>query len=144
MAGKQGSTTGSTSGIGVPEHVRQAAETSIAQAKQAVDQCLRQATNLQEKVGSSVQAAQASAHNMNQNVWAAAEANINATFDFAQQLVRAKDPQEALQLQAEYVRQQFAAMQTQMKEFGSAAQSAMGQASGRQGGTSGQGSGSKK
>ena len=33
---------------------------------------------------------------MNQNVLAAAEANINATFDFAQQLVRAKDPQEVV------------------------------------------------
>ena len=34
---------------------RQAAETTLAQAKQAVDQYLQQATNLQEKVESSVQ-----------------------------------------------------------------------------------------
>jgi hypothetical protein len=36
--------------------------------------------------------------------------------------------QEAMQLQAEYVRSQFAAMQTQMKEFGSIAQSVAQQA----------------
>jgi phasin len=118
MAGKQGSTTGNTNPIGVPENVRQAAETTLAQAKQAVDQYLHQATNLQEKVGSSVQAAQASAHNMNQNVWAAAEANINATFDFAQQLVRAKDPQEAVALQQKFLQQQLERMKGQMQEIG--------------------------
>jgi phasin len=121
MAGKQGSTTGNTNATGVPEHVRQAAENTLVQAKQAMDQYLHQATNLQEKVGSSVQAAQASAHNMNQNVWAAAEANINATFDFAQQLVRAKDPQEVVALQQKFLQQQFERMKGQMQEIGGTA-----------------------
>jgi len=40
-------------------------------------------------------------------------------------MVRAKDMQEAMQIQAEFVRSQFEAMQNQMKEFGSIAQSAM-------------------
>jgi phasin len=118
MAGKQDSKTGNTNTIGVPENVRQAAETTIAQAKQAVDQYLHQATNLQEKVGSSVQAAQASASSMNQSVWAAAEANINATFDFAQQLVRAKDPQEVVALQQKFLQQQLERMKGQMQEIG--------------------------
>jgi phasin len=121
MAGKQGSTTGSTSGIGVPEHVRQAAETSIAQAKQAVDQCLRQATNLQEKGETSAQAVQASARVMNQNVLEAAEANIKASFDFAQQLVRAKDPQEIVTLQQKFFRQQLERLQDQMNQMSSTA-----------------------
>ena len=121
MAGKQGSTTGNTNTIGVPENVRQAAETTLAQAKQAVDQYLHQATNLQEKVESSVQAAQASTRTMNQSVWAAAEANINATFDFAQQLVRAKDPQEMAALQQRFFQQQFERVKTQMQEVGGAA-----------------------
>jgi phasin len=118
MAGKQDSKAGNTNAIGVPENVRQAAETTIAQAKQAVDQYLHQATNLQEKVGSSVQAAQASASSMNQSVWAAAEANINATFDFAQQLVRAKDPQEVVTLQQKFLQQQLERMKGQMQEIG--------------------------
>lgn len=121
MSGKQGSTTGNTNAIGVPENVRQAAETTLAQAKQAVDQYLHQATTLQEKVGSSVQAAQAGARNMNQNVWAAAEANINATFDFAQQLVRAKNPQEVVVLQQKFLQQQFERMKGQMQEIGGTA-----------------------
>ena len=121
MAGKQGSTTGNTNAAGVPEQVRQAAETTLAQAKQAVDQYLHQATNLQEKVESSVQAAQASTRTMNQSVWAAAEANINATFDFAQQLVRAKDPQEVVALQQKFLQQQFEQMKGQMQEIGGTA-----------------------
>ena len=115
MAGKQGSTTGNTNATGVPEHVRQAAETSLAQAKQAVDQYLQQATNLQEKVESSVQAVQAGARDMNRNVLAAAEANINASFEFAQQLVRAKDPQEMAALQQTFLQQQIERVKTRCR-----------------------------
>ena len=121
MADKQSSTTGNTKAIGVPEHVRQAAESSIAQAKQAVDQCLHQAINLQEKVESSAQEVQAGARAMNQTVLAAAEANINASFDFAQQLVRAKDPREIVTLQQKFLQQQLARLQDQMKQMDSTA-----------------------
>ncbi len=116
MAGKQNSTTGNTKVIDVPEHVRQAAETRIAQAKQAIDQCLRQATNLQEKVDASAQSVQAGARTMNQTVLAAAEANINASFDFAQQLVRAKDPQEIVTLQQRFLQQQLERLKDQIEE----------------------------
>jgi phasin family protein len=116
MAGKQNSTTGNTKAIDVPEHVRQAAETRIAQAKQAIDQCLRQVTNLQEKVETSAQSVQAGARTMNQTVLAAAEANINASFDFAQQLVRAKDPQEIVTLQQTFLQQQLERLKDQIEE----------------------------
>ena len=125
MAGKQSSTTRNTKAIVVPEHVRQAAETSIAQAKQAIDQCLRQATNLQEKVDASAQSVQAGARAMSQNVLAAAEANINASFDFAQQLVRAKDPQEIVTLQQRFLQQQLERLQDQMNQIGSTASRTM-------------------
>ena len=39
--------------------------------------------------------------------------------------MRTRDVQEAMQLQAEFVRNQFAAMQSQAKELGSMTQSAM-------------------
>jgi phasin len=64
---------------------------------------------------------------MTQKTFSYAEQNISAAFDLAQRLVRAKDMQEAMQIQAEFVRSQFSSMQTQMKEFGSMAQSAMNQ-----------------
>ena len=42
--------------------------------------------------------------------------------------MRAKDLQEATQIQSEFVRTQAEAMQAQMRDFGSAMQSAMGRA----------------
>jgi phasin len=72
---------------------------------------------------------QASAQDLSRKTFSYAEQNIAAAFDLAQKLVRAKDMQEAMQIQAEFVRTQFNAMQTQMKEFGAVAQSAMGQSS---------------
>jgi phasin len=107
--------------MGVPDSVRQAAESTLTQAKQAVDQYLRQATNLQQKVESSVQAAQASARDMNQKALEAAEANINATFEFAQQLVRAKEPQEVVTLQQQFLQQQFERIAAQMQDIGGTA-----------------------
>jgi hypothetical protein len=70
---------------------------------------------------------QASAKDMTRKTFAYAEQNIQAAFDLAQRMVRAKDMQEAMQVQAEFVRSQFESMQTQMKEFGSMAQGAMAQ-----------------
>jgi hypothetical protein len=44
-----------------------------------------------------------------------AENNVNAAFDLAQKLVRAKDVNEVLALQSEFAKSQMAAMQTQAK-----------------------------
>jgi hypothetical protein len=62
---------------------------------------------------------------MSARTFEAAEQNVNAALDLGQRLARAKSVQEAMQLQAEYVRIQLAAMQAQAKEFGGMAQSAM-------------------
>jgi phasin family protein len=116
MTGKQDSTTGNAIGMGVPEHVRQAAETTLAQAKQAVDRYLHQITNFQERVEASANAAQAGARDINQNTLAAAEANINAALDFAQQLVRATNPQDIVTLQQSYLQQQLERMNSQIRQ----------------------------
>ncbi len=54
-----------------------------------------------------------------------AENNVNAAFDLAQKLVRAKDVNEVLALQFEFAKSQMAAMQTQAKELGPVAQDAI-------------------
>ena len=53
------------------------------------------------------------------------ERNVNAAFDLAQKLVKAKDPQEALALQSEYLKSQLAVLQEQAKELGSVLQKSM-------------------
>ncbi len=53
-----------------------------------------------------------------------AESNVNAAFDLAQKLLHAKDVQEVFALQAEYAKNQLAAIQSQAKELSDTAQSA--------------------
>ena len=50
-----------------------------------------------------------------------AEQNIANSFEFAQKLVRAKDIQEVMALQQEYLQSQMKAMSAQAKDLGSSA-----------------------
>ena len=124
MAAKQDSTTRNTADAGVPDNVRQTAESTIVQAKQAVDRYIQEALRLYGAAEASAEAAQAGARDMNRKMLSAAEANIDATFDFAQQLVRAKNPQEIVALQQQFVQQQLSRMNTQIQEIGGAAKQA--------------------
>jgi hypothetical protein len=47
------------------------------------------------------------------------EKNMKAVFDHARKLVHAKDIQEVVSLQTEFLKSQFAAAREQMKQFGS-------------------------
>ena len=49
-----------------------------------------------------------------------AEQNVDASFEFAQRLVRAKDVQEVVRLQTEFVQSQMRALTEQAKELGAA------------------------
>ena len=119
--GSSGASGGGSSGAGKPDpaqNVRQAAETTLSQAKQAVDQYLREATRLYGAAEASAEAAQSGAREINRKAIGFAEKNVNAAFDFAQRLVRAKDPKEIVQLQQEFLKQQVEQMSGQMKELG--------------------------
>jgi len=63
---------------------------------------------------------QASSKDMAQKTFSAAESNLRRSLDDAERSVPAKDLQEAAQIQSEFVRTQAEAIQTQMREFGSA------------------------
>ena len=108
----------------VPTEMRDFAEKSVDQARKAVDGFLGAAQKAVDSVQGSSSTMQASATDATRKTLSYAEQNIAAAFDHAQKLVRAKDLQEAIQLQSEFARTQFAALQTQMKELGEAAQSA--------------------
>jgi phasin len=109
----------------IPTEMRDFAEKSVEQARKAIDGFLSAAQKTVDTIETSADTMQASTKDLTRKTLSYAEQNIAAAFDLAQRLVRAKDPQEAMQLQAEYVRSQFAAMQAQMREFGTAAQGAV-------------------
>ena len=128
MASRQSGTIGEAGASGMPDNLRQAAETTIAQAKQAVDQYIRTAADLYEKMESSAEAAQAGARDVKQKTFRFAEDNINATFDFAQQLVQARTPQDFVALQQGFLQQQLDRLKSQAQEIGTATSKAAGEA----------------
>jgi phasin len=117
--------TNQTPGYEIPSEMRDFAEKSVEQARKAIDGFLGAAQKTVDTFEGSASTVQTSAKDATRKTFTYAEQNISAAFDLAQKMVRAKDVQEAMQYQAEFVRAQFESMQAQMKEFGSMAQSAM-------------------
>ncbi len=109
----------------IPTEMRDLAEKSVEQARRAIDGFMGAARKTLDTWEGSTTTVQSGAKDITRKTFAYAEQNIDAAFDLAQKLVRAKDLQEAMQIQAEFVRSQFAAMQAQMKEFGTAVQGAI-------------------
>ena len=112
-------------GYEIPPEMRDFAEKSVEQARKAIDGFMSAAQKTADTFEGSATTVQTSARDAARKTVTYTEQNLNAAFDLAQRMVRAKDMQEAMQIQAEFVRSQFEAMQAQMKEFGSMAQSAM-------------------
>jgi phasin len=102
----------------VPNEVRDFAERSVEQARKAFGGLLAVAERAGEAAGKAAEASQGGAKSLGAHVLATTEQNANAAFDVASKLVRARDPQEALALQSDYVKGRFAAFQTQAKELG--------------------------
>ena len=78
----------------------------MSAAQQAVEALEGQAT-----------VAQAGTKNVGKKAMTFAEQNVATSFEFAQKLVRAKDVQEVLRLQGEFVQAQMQALSEQAKEL---------------------------
>jgi phasin len=94
----------------VPNAVRELAEKSVEQAEKAFEAFMSAASK-------SVAMVPSPATEMSKNTMTLAEKNMKAAFDHARKLIHAKDVQEVLQLQADFLRTQFAAAGEQMKEL---------------------------
>jgi phasin len=105
----------------VPTQMRQFAEQSVEQAKKAVDGFMTAAQKTAAAMETQAATAQSGAKDVGQKAMAFAEQNIANSFEFAQKLVRAKDVQEVMALQVEFMKAQMQAMSAQAKELGSTA-----------------------
>jgi phasin len=105
----------------VPTQMRQFAEQSVEQAKKAVDGFMTAAQKTAAAMETQTTTAQAGAKDMGAKAMAFAEQNIANSFDFAQKLLRAKDIQEVMALQTEFVMAQMQAMTEQARELGTSA-----------------------
>ncbi|WP_083784717.1 phasin [Methylobacterium sp. 4-46] len=112
----------------VPAQMRELAEKSVAQARQAFDSFINGARKAAAATQESAEAAHGRAKEMSAQGFEAAEQSVNAALDFAQKLTQAKSVQEAMQLQSEYMKSQLATMQQNAQEFGGKAQDVFKQA----------------
>jgi phasin len=105
----------------VPTQMRQFAEQSVEQARKAVDGFMTAAQKAVATAETQAGAVQTSAKDVGQKAMGFAEQNITHSFEFAQKLVRAKDIQEVMALQQEYLQAQIKAMSEQAKDLGTQA-----------------------
>jgi phasin len=106
----------------IPTEMRDFAEKSVDQARNAVATFMQTARKATDTLQTSTKTAELPAGVAFSRGLEFTEQNVAAAFELAQKLVRARDVQEAMQLQSEYIRTQFTALQTQARELTSAAQ----------------------
>jgi phasin len=98
----------------VPSQVRDMAEKGVEQARKAFDEFVVAANDAAAKVEGSAETMRNGAADLNKKALSATEESVNASFDLATKLVKAKDLNEAMELQTAYV-------QSQMQRFGEVA-----------------------
>ena len=101
----------------IPESMRGMAEKGVEQAKEAYDQLMEANKKAQEMMTQSSQAMSGSAKDIQSKAVEIAESNLKSGFDFAEKLVKAKDVQEAFEIQSSYARQQMSNYSEQAQEL---------------------------
>jgi len=102
----------------IPPQMREFAEKSVEQAKQAFDSFVAAAQHAVKTAETQAATTQTGVKEVGDLAMRYAERNINTSFEFAQKLVRAKDSKEVMALHGEYVSGQIATLTDQAKELG--------------------------
>ena len=105
----------------VPPEMRALAEKSVAQAKQAFEGFITAAQKAVNMAEGQATTAHSGAREVGNLAMSFAEKNMTNAFAFAQKLVQAKDLEEMLKLQGEYVRSQIEVLTEQAKDLGKVA-----------------------
>lgn len=112
----------------IPAEMREMAERSVEQARMAMEGFVSAAARAMETFDAPAERMGMNPKDMREKTFGMAEANLKASFEHAQKMIRAKDPAEAMKLQMEFMQAQFALMQDQMRQLGADATQAMRQA----------------
>jgi phasin len=105
----------------IPPEMREFAEKSVDQARKAFDGFMEAAHKAAGTIEGSTEIMQGNAKDLGRKAMSYAEQNVAAALDFAQRLVNARDPQEIVRLQAEFVKAQVQAFGQQAKDISLAA-----------------------
>ena len=102
----------------LPPDMKAFAEKSVEQAKQAFDGFITAAHQAVSTLEGQTETARQSAKDVTEKAITFAQKNIASSFEFVQKLVQAKDFQEVLKLQTDYVKTQMQVLTEQAKELG--------------------------
>ena len=101
----------------VPPEMRAFAEKSVDQAKQAIDGFISAAHHAMSQFEGHAESARKGAKDVAEKAMSFAEQNIASSFEFVQQLMRAKDVQDVFELQADYLKRQMEAFSEQARKL---------------------------
>ena len=114
-------TKGITRSFEIPKEMRAVAEQSVEQAKLAFKNYLQAAQEFVSPLDQWVKASQVGAQDLCNKAMNFAQCNVLSAFEFAQKVVQAKDIQELIQTQTEFVQSQMQVLSEQVKDLGEAA-----------------------
>lgn len=100
----------------VPPEMRKFADQSVQQAKKAFDDLMTATQRAVTTFEGHATSAQSTALELQRKV-GYSERNVSASLEFAQSLLRAKDPEDVMKLHADYVKTQMQALTEQARDI---------------------------
>ena len=105
----------------IPSEMRTAAERNVEQARIAFNNYIHAAQEALSTLEQRMAASQVGAKDVSKKAMSYAERNVAAAFELAQKLVHAKDIQDVIRMQSEFVQAQMQALSEQAKDLGETA-----------------------
>src|SRR3989442_5283491 len=102
----------------IPPEMRAFAEKSVEQARQAFDGFISAAHRAVTAFEGQAESARKGAKDVTEKAIVFAQNNIATSFDFAQKLVQARNVEDVLKLQADYIKTQMQVLTEPAKELG--------------------------
>ena len=104
----------------MPKDMRSMAEASVEQARRTFDKLLATAQATAGSMEERGESVRAGAKDIGSKAFTFAEKNVQASLDFAESLLHAKDVPEVMRLHGEYVKSQIRILTEQASEMGQA------------------------
>jgi phasin len=102
----------------IPKDIRSMAEASVDQARKAFEKFVATAHEAAGSIEQRGASARAGARDISAKAMSYAEKNVQASLDYAQSLLHAKDLPDVMRLHGDYVQAQMRALAEQASEFG--------------------------
>lgn len=102
----------------IPKNMRSMAEASVEQARKAFERFISGAQAANESLSERTATMGAGAKDVSAMAFSYAEKNVQASLDYAQSLLQAKDLSEVMRLHREYVQSQMRTLTEQAGELG--------------------------